>query len=541
MRPYLLLALLIFTLESFSQSYSTLEFINYTPIWSRISTTNNLPLNVQNYELVQGFGNAPLVVQNEIMYNVYNIFNNFYDGYYIEAVNLKDGKLIWDDSYEGVKKNTCKIGLLPDVSNSVLQLPILAENDPPDFNLWPLWVYAKAEKNTYDITTGIKIDSTSNLKQDTTAKILGNYYGLFQNNNRDRLYSFGNNYKYIINLSLLNSVTLESYLQYDSYTLSLSGLIIDSTRLIINTKYPVSTCNLIDLEDQTIFSFSLCESGSDSTYLNQPLYQIFTRELALMEEGDLSGLLPKNKSYKYAISYTNKSNFNIVTYVQNSSNSINYKYLTTFDRKGKLIESIDLTALNLIVDQQTTHGIQSTVIYENNIIKTLFCVSAFENNSYKFTFYKTNGNGNFKEVKSLIPIVEEKENINLRRIYKIGNNVLCLFDYKEGKTRTSPIPRWPCWVMISGDDLEVGTKNEHSNFIDDSFTLLTTIASNKLILNFGSNQFEKLSIFDNNGKCILSTIEIKKEIDISNLSTGVYYVKIDYGKGHSKTNKFIKN
>ncbi|MGB5032131.1 MAG: hypothetical protein WBO76_08465, partial [Saprospiraceae bacterium] len=85
--------------KNIAQTFTPIEFENYTPLWTRISTTNKLPLNVQGYEIEQGYGNAPLVIHKNKLYNVYNIVNQYYDGYYLEAINLTDGKLLWEDSY----------------------------------------------------------------------------------------------------------------------------------------------------------------------------------------------------------------------------------------------------------------------------------------------------------------------------------------------------------------------------------------------------------------------------------------------------------
>lgn len=50
-----------------AQTFTPVEFENYTPLWTRISTTSKLPLNVQGYEIEQGSGNSPLVFHNNKM------------------------------------------------------------------------------------------------------------------------------------------------------------------------------------------------------------------------------------------------------------------------------------------------------------------------------------------------------------------------------------------------------------------------------------------------------------------------------------------
>ncbi|MGB5032303.1 MAG: hypothetical protein WBO76_09330, partial [Saprospiraceae bacterium] len=100
------------------------------------------------------------------MYNVNNILNQYYDGNYLEAINLSDGKLLWEDSYIGFQRNTRKVELLPYIKDNIIELPIFAEYEVPDFPFYPVWIHAKAEKNSYDLNSGVKIDSTTYILRD---------------------------------------------------------------------------------------------------------------------------------------------------------------------------------------------------------------------------------------------------------------------------------------------------------------------------------------------------------------------------------------
>lgn len=540
MKFNLIISLIVFIIsKNNAQIFTPLEFENYTPLWTRISTTTKLPIDVQNYELEQGFGNAPLIIYNNKLYNVYNIFNQYYDGYYLEAINLADGKLLWEDSYIGFQRNTRKVGLLPYIKDDVVELPIFAEFEPPDFPLYPIWIHAKAEKNSYDLNTGIKIDSTSNIITDPKAKELGTYYSFIQNKFRSRLYTEGNNYRYLINKSLFNSNTLEGLIQYESLILSPKGLILDSIGLDITTKYPVSLNHLINLEDHSLFSFSISESGQDSTYVNQPYYHIFTRDLKILEQGDLSDKLPKSSVYSYTISYSDISNFNILTYQQFSTGDNALQYISSFDRKGKLLETIDLRPLDLVNNQKISNILQSTLIYEDNNAKILFCVSKFEKGKNQFAFYKTDGNGGYKQVKNFVAKNDLKENIVIKKLYKIGENVLCLFNYIEHETQTNPAPLWPCWIMFSGKDLEIKT-NVHIDKTSDNFDIYPNPLSNKLLIKNPNNNEGNLVIFDSFGKNVLSLNRIENEINVQNFAPGIYFVKILFYNGISLTKKFLK-
>ena len=521
-----------------AQTFTPIEFENYSPLWTRISTTNKLPLNVQGYEIEQGYGNAPLVIHKNKLYNVYNIVNQYYDGYYLEAINLTDGKLLWEDSYIGFQRNARKVGLLPCIKDNIIELPIFAEYELPDFPLFPIWIHAKAEKNSYDLSSGIKIDSTSNIITDPKAKELATYYSFIQNKFRSRLYTEGNNYRYLINKSLFNSITQEGLIQYESIVLAPNGLILDSLGFDITTKYPVSLNHLINLEDQSLFSFSISESGQDSTYVNQSYYHIFTRDLKILEQGDLSDKLPKSSAYSYTISYTDLSTFNILTYQQflNGDNTLNY--LSSFDRKGNLLETIDLRPLVLVNNQTTSNVLQSTIIYEDNVAKILFCVSKLENGKNQFTFYKTDGMGGYKQVKYFVAKKDLKKNIVIRKMYNIGENVLCLFNYLENETQTNPTPVWPSWVMFSGKDFEIRTDVNDITF--DHFDIYPNPLSNQLEIHNTHNTEGKMVIFDAFGKNVLSLNKIENEINVQYLAAGIYFVHIILQNGVILTKKFLK-
>ncbi len=524
--------------KNIAQTYTPIEFENYSPLWTRISTTSKLPLNVQGYEIEQGYGNAPLVIHNNKLYNVYNIVNQYYDGYYLEAINLTDGKLLWEDSYIGFQRNTRKVGLLPSIKDNIIELPIFAEYELPDFPLFPIWIHAKAEKNSYDLSSGIKIDSTSNIITDPKAKELATYYSFIQNKFRSRLYTEGNNYRYLINKSLFNSITQEGLIQYESIVLAPNGLILDSVGLDITTKYPVSLNHLINLEDQSLFSFSISESGQDSTYVNQAYYHIFTRDLKNLEQGDLSDKLPKSSAYSYTISYTDLSTFNILTYQQFSNGDNTLNYLSSFDRKGNLFETIDLRPLVLVNNQKTSNVLQSTIIYEDNVTKILFCVSKLENGKNQFAFYKTDGMGGYKQVKYLVATKDLKENIVMRKMYHIGENVLCLFNYQEHETQTIPTPVWPCWVMFSGKDFEIRTDVNDITF--DHFEIYPNPLSNQLEIHNTHNVEGKMVIFDAFGKNVLSLNKIENEINVQYLAPGIYFVHIILQNGVILTKEFLK-
>ncbi len=74
--------ILIYSLRIHGQVFSPPTFENYTPKWSRLSTSSKLPLNIQSYQLKQAWlGPSAFTINDSKMYNVYNIIDEYYNGY----------------------------------------------------------------------------------------------------------------------------------------------------------------------------------------------------------------------------------------------------------------------------------------------------------------------------------------------------------------------------------------------------------------------------------------------------------------------------
>ncbi|MBK9717898.1 MAG: hypothetical protein IPQ02_08990 [Saprospiraceae bacterium] len=60
MKFNILCILIVFVLfKNNAQTFTPFEFENYTPLWTRISTTSKLPLNIQGNEMKKDLGMHP--------------------------------------------------------------------------------------------------------------------------------------------------------------------------------------------------------------------------------------------------------------------------------------------------------------------------------------------------------------------------------------------------------------------------------------------------------------------------------------------------
>jgi hypothetical protein len=78
--------------------------------------------------------------------------------------------------------------------------------------------------------------------------------------------------------------------------------------------------------------------------------------------------------------------------------------------------------------------------------------------------------------------------------------------------------------------------NEHNTL--RGFSVYPNPAANHININSSGNDLEQVSVFDINGKCVL-TSEKQHNIDVSNLSPGLYFIRIKTNQGEF-SHKFIK-
>ncbi|HBY66315.1 MAG TPA: hypothetical protein DEG69_00210, partial [Flavobacteriaceae bacterium] len=63
--------------------------------------------------------------------------------------------------------------------------------------------------------------------------------------------------------------------------------------------------------------------------------------------------------------------------------------------------------------------------------------------------------------------------------------------------------------------------------------------SETLFISSENNNIEKLNVYSTNGKLILSEIENTKQLDVSTLSNGLYFVEVTSENG-TTVQKFVK-
>lgn len=508
----------------YGQQYPALDFENYNPLWTRTSVTEKIPLKVQWYWLEQNHGNAFLTIHNRILYNVYNIFNDWINGYYLEAIDLANGNLLWDYSYYGTGKIRRRFAQHPVFHGDSLELMIFEENDSSENPLYPIWASAHACKIIFNKNNGLVLDSSFQTTQDPQTKTLVLPFTPFNNNFSTHLYSRNSGYNYIKNTGLINSASGENFVNYERYLLDKNGRQIDSLNLRILTKYQVIYNAIVDVDDETLFCIYHSENVIDSIKKSELAFHYMDKELNVLNSGTLNQVFLEGINQSSVILITSKY---IIVRSDSTINKseANLNFLSLLDNKGNLIENLDIRHLKLRT--QNADFISAVVINENNKSKVLFCVNSTISNT--LTFYKSNGLGHIFEVKKMRIKADTKNSIVIRRMQVVGKNLLCLFNYYETLTNVDPLPLWNGWVMINGEDLEIMTKNKDESLDQEKILKLSpNPTSGILTIEFDKVTSGNLYIYNEIGHLMRSEdlFSVKKyNYNVSELLDGKYHIQ----------------
>ncbi len=521
-----IIPILLTNYKSYTQSFTTIEFENYNPLWARTSVNEKIPLKKGWYELEQNYGNAALTIHKDTLYNVYNIFNDWINGYYLEAIDLKKGNLVWDFTYNGTAVKKRRYAQHPAFYGDSMKLMIFEENDSSENPFYPIWASSHAGKIIFNKNNGIILDSSFQANKDSFSKTLVIPFTPYINNFSTHLYSNNSGFIYIKNTALTNALTGDNFVNYDMYKLDKKGKQIDSFNLRIPTKYQVIYNSIVDVDDDNLFCIYYSENIIDSVNKSELAFHYMDKELTILSSGKLDQQLIPNINQRVVLSSTSK-------YIIVRSDSVisktdaYFNFISLHDNKGKLIENLDLRLLYLKSNNNDIDIISSTVIYEDSKPKILFCVNSLNANT--IVFYKSDGVGNYKELKRLKIKSDTKKRITLRRIEQIDKNILCHFTYEETLLQMEELPVWNAWVMINGVDLGFMTNNIDASLEkENKLTMSPNPTSDILTIEFDRVISGKLYIYNEIGNVIRSEdlYDVKEfKYNVSELLDGKYHIQ----------------
>lgn len=508
-----------------SQQYTPLQFRNYTPLWTHIYNTNKMPIQSGNWIILeQNFYRAPLVIDDGILYNVYNIAFGpaWLGGYYLEAIDIESGKLIWDQVYYSEKVGEKRYANRPIIHGDTLELLIHEEYNKSDTFFKPIWFTASARRIIIDKRNGVIIGSTFGVPKDTNARRipLPFPYG------PTHLYFNDTNFIVINHLVLTDTLTGKSGIWYNRIVLDSTNKEIGNSELYIQTDYNKVSDGLFNYDDNKIFCAYNSETHPDSSKQDVDFgYYYMDRRLNIQTSNKLNEIKAFDVN-RCGPAFVAEDYFIIASsFYQENPYWWDTKDLVLFDRFGTSIEKIDLR--NLKINSINVSYMHASLVKTTKGPRILFSVQSRATNTVEF--YISDGSGNYSKTNSFILDLGRKTEISLTKLDIVGDNVLCNFIYRENAAGLNEAPLLNSWIMIKGNDIGILTKNKDE--VSDEETIMK-MAPNPvksiITIKFDKPYSGLLNIYNELGQLLLAE-ELHNEIEyvhnVSNLTSGNYNIQ----------------
>ncbi|MCC6816918.1 MAG: hypothetical protein IT267_10940 [Saprospiraceae bacterium] len=511
-----------------SQQYTPLQFKNYTPLWTHLHNTDKIPIKSGNWIfLEQNFYRAPVVIDEGVLYNVYNIVFGppWIGGYYLEAIDIINGKLLWDHVYYSETVGERRYANRPIIYGDTLELLIHEEYNKLDTLTKPIWFVASARRIILNKKNGVILNSTFSVPKDPKARRIPVPFPY----GPTHLYYQDSQFIVINHLDLVNDTSGKGVIWYNRIVLDESNKEIDNSELYVTTKYNKVIDGLFNYDNSNkVFCTYTSETHPDSTiqkdfevvyyYMDKSLNIITSGNLNILKTDDVNTFGPYFISEDYFIYGS--------TFYRENPYFFEAKSIFLFDRFGNAIEKIDLRGLE--INSNKISFAQATLINTPKGPRILLCVHIRTIN--KVDFYLSDGLGNINKTNSFIITPERKNEISLNKLDLVGDNILCNFIYRENGTGLTEAPLWSSWVMIKGDDVGILTSNKELIF-DQKLDLKISPnpVYNKIRIEFDQFYCGILNISNDLGQILYSKKIIQESefnFDASHLPIGNYNIQL---------------
>ena len=496
MKTYLLFFLLLVTYFMNGQTFQEIQFDNFTPSWTHYTNVdlNNNP--------IQSYRSKKHILSKNKMYILSNTIDIGFTGHVVEGINLETGNLLWNYFYHPISDDNNEYAANLFLNNtSTLQLLSVKKHDS-NSNYWEKGVL---RQRYFNLTSGEIVDS------------------IFSNESGFKISIPSQSVKNV-NLSPWKSnfqhFQLKSFLifeKYESILFSSAGEIIEITerQKIENGQDLIKTKSLYSHEngEKIIMTYYVEYENEEKFHINV---------LALSPTLDtLSYFVIKDDVEK-------ADNFKIINATKDyvllkSLNTIyngTFKYKKygyyLFDINGVLLDKAFLENTN--GDDKFEGGRAIKLKDENK----LFCVYSGEFNGFqKLIFAKSDGNGNFKSLKEIQSTTKE-DWFQCKSLTILPSNDIVINLRHSNRKYENPYAEKSVWMRISEMDIFSSV-----NSLPDipSFVAYPNPTSGEITIESSSANPSKIIILDLLG-IIRKELEFQKNIQLSNLPRGIYFIEL---------------
>ena len=494
-------------------------FLDYKPKWEHLSIDPALPTTIQRYHPADQFAYSNIYIREGRMFASYNLWEYFLDGFYFEVVNLESGKTEWHDTFFNPTKGGRKYADRVKLTGEKVELSYFKEIYPAT-SFGPWWSIGIPNKNIYDLTTGVLVDSTKWDLSDTINKRYGIPFS-FVTSSRSYLYTIGNNYLYTANLGG-NDGFGNANIDLESLELGEDRKIIDSIGYNVSLQYPFLDNNVFEIDDTTLFFYATSAKKENDKIYNNFYYRYSDYRFKPYVESEVSSLIPAGE-FLFPID-NSRDYFTVISGLNIDEYRKDYRYITSISRDGKILNQIDLKPLHIIDSGNYINVIRTTSFLTSKGLRTLWCWQYTELGQTYLQFYWLEPDGSYRKIRRLTVDNSKMAYLVISKFKSYKENLLIQFVFKDSTVRIDKIPTWNSWSLIPLKDLELTDVSDQANN-NLNVNVYPNPCTNKLNLEILSEDLpEELILYSMEGT-------IKYKVQIRNSFTTLDTESLNFNKG----------
>ncbi len=528
-------------MPTFSQLFTPISWKSDKILWSTYSIVPDIEEEVSYPRMWFQYSNYPMFSEGN-MYQVANLFSGEgHHGHFIQKIDMKTGRELWSNSrwfrYFLPDRQTNPVREFfqsPFLKGDSLQLYYFKEFTPPAVNL--IWERGKIGKLSYDKFNGQIIKEKATNSNDVFNATLSN--GLAGTASQVFVSDDEGNIKYVeINRPLRQDWKL---LRLKSILLNEKGHVLKTMEKDIRMELDIRNVASFRISDNKILVFVQCPDVFDEAKDIIRLL-IIDDNLNILKDYDISNHLPMTKTIRNWV-------FNILQIsIDDNRFNLNARLreeevakIFSFDFDGNLLETIDIPLLG--------NRIQANVLsiptrYEKGsivVMNELETPSDRQRSKTSIKIYKSDGYGQLTFLEELLT---DDDLINhyyyASLLFWTPDNNLLLHIRQIDRAQIGQIVEmdWLSNVLI--DSKKLGLLSSVSSIQQLSPPVYPNPAHNIISI---PNTIEGslVDVFTVEGRFLYTKSVSDQQVDISDLSPGIYFLSITLGNTSHKY-KFVKH
>ncbi len=539
------LAVLVSFTFSFSQAKRTYEpfgFENFQAVWQHTVIDTSIVGQLEDVDPITGdsiwydgfshfndlryFRVAPVIDGDKIVIVELNGGNYDCQGAFIQCLDSKSGKVLWQTAYDLRTENRNEYPERAYI-NKYGQLEVLGHRKDNTYHVSFFWLHSLMTVRKYNINTGELEERTIVDENDTLAKRMIIPYSTFLANKAGSyLFPYDDGYQYFIQAFGYTNNILDN----DSH-------IIDST-IIEYDKEPDIVLDRTFLTKDDNFKQIRFFSSDYYDFPDDPdtfglSYSMYDRNFNLLKHKKFENEI--KHCHDYYVSYVDQDYFVMtgINYENFGDDTLKYVSYSTFDKNADLVEEFTLKN-----DDGSpfrfNHKLYSGVVLKLKDEPGLLIVASTkkEDGFDYLVFFKSNGLGDYKKLKEL-KVTGKNHELILRDIMYLSNGEIMLkaLDNNYDLVDNGYVMQADyATVYICFSTESLGIKTNTKDYVQKtSIKIYPNPVSDNLKAEFPENFTGILEIVDESGKSVykqkVQNSQIQN-IDVSDFASGVYYVKL---------------